>query len=178
MSGWERFAWAEEATEATVSLVEGAGDPVERLGPVEDAGPMTFEAALDLQNSFYDDGTSNDRAVVQADRLDACWGLVEPNGFRLSSEPLLLRAASGGDAVSFYWNVNSVMRLIRVRDGKVVTAFDPLLDTPSVDGADLPFEEHPEAAAFALVERWSGVAVTEAWFTSDKPTFVVEIPNL
>jgi len=27
-----------------------------------------------------------------------------------------------------------------------------------------------------LLERWSGVAVTESWFAGPKPTFIVDVP--
>jgi hypothetical protein len=92
MGEWERYLWADEATEATVAVVADAGSDattlLQRLGPTEDAGSMTFAAALHLQGSFYDDGTFDDRAVFQVDRLSgthgAWWGLVEPNGFRTS----------------------------------------------------------------------------------------------
>jgi Family of unknown function (DUF6461) len=144
---------------------------------------MTFDAALALQGSFYDDGTFDDRAVFQVDRLRAAnrpwWGLVEPNGFRASIDDLLLKLADGGHAVSFFWNVNAVMALLRVHNGGVVTSFDPLLDVEQAtdEGPGLPFDEHPSAAAFALLERWTGVTITEAWFVVAKPTFVVETPT-
>jgi len=188
MDDWQRFSWADGATEATVAVVaDGASEPrdlLRRLGPTDDAGPMTFDAALELQGSFYDDHTFDDRAVFQVDRLRGRhghrWGLVEPNGFRASFEDRLLKLARGGHAVSFFWNVNAVMSLLRVQDGGVVTSFDPLLDVEQAreEGADLPFgDEHPRAAALALVERWTGVTITEAWFVGAKRTFVVETPS-
>jgi uncharacterized protein DUF6461 len=162
------FLWADEATEATVAVVAAdagnAMELLERLGPTEDVGSMTFDAALDLQGSFYDDGTFDDRAVLQVDRLGGWWGLVEPNGFRASFDTRLLALAGDRPAVSFFWNVNSVMSLLKVEGGSVVATFDPLFE----------FEDHPNARAFALVERWTGIAITEAWFTGSKPTFVVQ----
>ena len=152
---------------------------LQRLGPTQDAGSLTFGAALDLQGSFYDDGTFDDRAVFQIDRLSGThgvwWGLVEPNGFRMSFGSRLLALADNGPAVSFFWNVNAVMSLLSVERGSVATTFDPLLDVEQArqHAADLPFGEHPAAAAFALIERWTGVTVTEAWFVGSKPTFVV-----
>jgi hypothetical protein len=132
------------------------------------------------KGSFYDDGTFEDRAVLQVDRLSGTsgewWGLVEPNGFRTSYDAGLLALADDGPAVSFFWNVNAVMSLLRVERGSVVTTFDPLLDIERAkqDAGDLPFEEHPSAAAFALIERWTGITITETWFVSTKPTFVVQ----
>jgi uncharacterized protein DUF6461 len=177
---WQQFAWADDAHESTVALVaDGVSDAttlLQRLGATEDAGTLTFAAALDLQGSFYDDGTFEDRAVFQVDRLSDRWVLLEPNGFRLSLEPGLLALAGGGPAVSFFWNVNAVMSVLRVERGAVVATFDPLLDLDAArrHAGDLPFGDHPRAAAFALLERWTGVAITEAWFSGAKPTVVVQ----
>jgi hypothetical protein len=90
VSGWERYAWADEATESTVALVAGgppsAVELLERLGPAEAQGDMSFDEALELQGTFYDDGSFEERAVVQVDRLAGeggeWWATVEPNGFR------------------------------------------------------------------------------------------------
>jgi len=184
MGEWERFLWAEDATEATVAIVaDGASDAatlLQRLGPTEEAGLMTFDGALDLQGSFYDDGTFDARAVFQVDRLSGThgerWGLVEPNGFRTSFETRLLTLAANGRAVSFFWNVNAVMSLLRVERGSVAMVFDPLLyvEQARQQAADLPFDVHSSASAFAMIERWTGIAVTAAWFEGSKPTFVVQ----
>jgi hypothetical protein len=78
--------------------------------------------------------------------------------------------------VSFFWNVNAVMSVLKVERGSVVTSFDPLLDVERArqHAADLPFDDNPSAATFALIERWSGITITEAWFDGAKPTFVVQ----
>jgi hypothetical protein len=101
---------------------------------------------------------------------------VEPNGFRTSFDTRLLALAEQGPAVSFFWNVNAVMSLLRVERGSVVTTFDPLLDVEQArqHAVDLPFADNPSAAAFALIERWTGITITEAWFVDRKPTFVVQ----
>jgi hypothetical protein len=45
------------------------------------------------------------------------------------------------------------------------------------NAGDLPFGEyHPGAAAFALIDRWTRVAITEAQFVRAKPTLVVQTP--
>jgi hypothetical protein len=188
LATWRDFLWADEATEATVTIVVGHdGDPktlLRRLGPAEDAGPMTFADALELQGSFYDDGTFDERAVFQVDRLvpsrRECWGLVEPNGFRLSLEALLLTLAQERLATSFFWNINALMSLVRVEHGKLLSMFDPLVDVEQAkeQADDLPFGvHHARAASFALIERWTGVVITEPWFLGAKPTFVVQTPN-
>jgi hypothetical protein len=87
--------------------------------------------------------------------------------------------AADSPAVSFFWNVNAVMSLLTVEDGSVLATFDPLLDDEDASqyAGDLPFREyHPGAAAFALIDRWTGVAITEARFAGAKPTLVVQTP--
>jgi hypothetical protein len=94
-------------------------------------------------------------------------------------EAHLLAIAEGGAGVSFFWNVNAVMSLLRVDSGGVVASFDPLLDLEEAarHASDLPFDDHPTAAALALVERWTGISISEAWFAGTKPTFVVRTPT-
>jgi hypothetical protein len=187
VSAWQQFLWADAATEATVAVVDSdeihAAAFLGRLGGVEDAGPLRFAAALELQGSFYDDGTEDERAVFQIDRVEATrggsWALVEPNGFRLSVDRPLLSLAGDRLAASFFWNINAVMSLLRVEGGRVAATFDPLIDVE--DGkrhaADLPFgEAHPRVVAFALIERWTGMFIAEDWFVGKKPTFVVHTP--
>lgn len=186
VAAWERYAWADEAIEATVAVVAdgtpSAGELLARLGPVNGQGALHFDAALDLQGALYDDGTFDELAVVQAERLPgnggAWWVTVEPNGFRARAESTLRALAAGRVAVSFYWNVNAVMYVLKVEGGHVVAGFDPLLDVERVpaQGLDLPFGDQPGAAAMALLERWSGVSITEPWFLGSKPTFIVQTP--
>lgn len=52
---------------------------------------------------------------------------VEPNGYLASLPEHLENIACGGDAVSVFWNVNAVMRVLVMRGGVVVRDFDPLL---------------------------------------------------
>ena len=72
--------------------------------------------------------------------------------------------------------MNAVLRLIRVDCGAVIVAFDPLLELDAVpeEGRNLPFAESPRSSAMTLLERWTGVTITEGWFSAWKPTFVVE----
>jgi hypothetical protein len=187
MAAWERYRWVEEATEATVALVAGAVPTAEgflgRLGAVEPQGEMTFDVALELQNSLYGDGSFDERAVFQATKLPGdggdSWATLEPNGFRASIGRTLQSLAAEHQAVSHFWNVNAVMSLVRVQDGQVVAAFDPMIEVDHVpeEGRDLPFGEHPGAAALALMERWTGVSITEEWFVGSKPTFLVHTPS-
>ena len=180
----DRFAWANEAPEATVAVGEDPPPTAEqllsRLGRVEAYGRLPFVEACDLQGSLYDDGTFDRRAVFQAERLPGTngpwWATVEPNGFRASDVSSLQTLAAGRNAAAFFWNINAVMRLTRVAAGAVLTDFDPLLEVDAVpaDGRDLPFGDAPRSAAIGLLERWTGVAITEPWFLATKPTFIVE----
>ena len=186
MPGVEEFLWAEEATEATVAVVEDpaldAATVVGRLGPVQARDDLSLFAALELQGSLYEAGSDDRLAVVQADRFPGRdgprWVTIEPNGFRASSEPALLLVADGACAASFFWNVNAVMRFVWVDGGAVIAAFDPLLEPEAAppEGADLDFDGHPRAAAMALLERVSGVALSKGWLEAPKPTFVVAAP--
>jgi Family of unknown function (DUF6461) len=179
-------AWAEQATEATVALVAGRADTPARmlsvLGTVTDRGSMSFIDALDLQGSFYDDGTDAHQAVVQIDRLPGhegdWWAIAEPNGFRMASASNL-QAVAAGLGVAFFWNVNAVMRVLKVDDGAVIAEFDPLIDVDQVpqEGKDLPFEMMPRSASMALLHRWTGVKITQRWFEGSKPTLIVHAPT-
>jgi hypothetical protein len=183
VSSGARYLWFEDAAESTLALFTApalsASELLAPLGSVDSSGFLTYSAALDLECSFYDDGTFDDRAVFQADRLvgaaGAYWATVEPNGFRADSH--LTRIAGDASAASLFWNVNAVMRVKRAESGRVIVDFDPLIDQASIppDATDLPFESTPMAASLALIERWTGILIEQAWFLGAKPTFVVEL---
>ena len=186
MTGRERYRWADEPIAATVTVVGHAARTAEELlavlSPVAAHGELTFDAALDVQGGLYDDGTFDERAVMQAQRLAGdggdWWVVVEPNGYRLGFSDHLADVARGARAAAFFWNANAVMRLTHLEAGEVLAELDPLdVDDVPEEGRDLPFEEETSAATFALLERWTGVAVTGAWFAGAKPTYVVEVPE-
>jgi hypothetical protein len=178
-------AWAEQATEATVALVAGRADTAAGtlavLGAVTNCESMSFNDALELQGSFYEDGTDAVQAVFQIDRLPGhegdWWATVEPNGFRMSFASNL-QAVAAGLGVAFFWNVNAVMRVLKVDHGAVIAEFDPLIDVDQVpeEGKDLPFETMPRSASMALLHRWTGVKITQRWFEASKPTLIVRAP--
>lgn len=185
MSAEPWAAWAEEATEATVALVAGRPGTfaglLSVLGTVTERGPMSFIEALELQVSFYDDQTDAQRAVFQIDRLPGhrgdWWATVEPIGFRMSFASNL-RSVAADVGVAFFWNVNAVMRVLKVENGVVIVEFDPLIDPGQVpeESRDLPFETMPRSASIALLHRWTGVKITQRWFEAAKPTFIVHAP--
>ena len=58
----------------------------------------------------------------------------------------------------------------------LIAPHDPLLDDPPNNGRDLPFATAPRAASLALIQRWTGVQITEQWYLSAKPTYIVDCP--
>lgn len=181
----ERYSWVAQATEATIAVVAARGTVsqlLERLGPVAEHGNLSFQEALELQGSLYDNDTFDHLAVVQCDELPGhgeTWAVtVEPNGFRASSEESLMQLAAGAPAASFFWNVNAVMRFLWIGDGDLRVAFDPLLEpeTAPVEAAGLDFEDQPAPSSMALLERLTGVMIKEEWFLDAKPTFVISTP--
>lgn len=179
-------AWAENATEATVALVaaqvDTAAETLSALGAVTSCEPMSFIEALELQGSFYDDGTDAQQGLFQVDRLSGdgrdWWAIVEPNGFRLSLASNLL-TVTADLGVAFFWNINAVMRVVKVDHEAVIADFDPLIDVDQIpdEGQDLPFESTPRSASMSLLERWTGVKITQSWFEASKPTLIVRAPT-
>jgi hypothetical protein len=186
--GHDLYAWAQHAPEATVAAVAdgpgGAQEVLARVGPVQLYGELSLDGALELQGGLYDDGTFEERAVFQISRLPGSggsdwWVTLEPNGWRASIDQALCQLAAGHAAASFFWNVNAVMLLTRVEGGRITSRFDPLVPAGAApeEGRDLPFREQPMAAALTLLERWTGVVITEQWFLGIKPTFMVDTPS-
>ena len=111
--------------------------------------------------------------------------LAEHNGWRAEEEAESL--SRGGRLACFYRNVNAVMRFVYAVDGKVLAAFDPLLDSRPEEGAEprvldpwlrgLPFGLHAaEPSAMTLLERSTGVRVTRSWLSRRQPA--VRLPPL
>lgn len=166
----ERFGWIDEASEAaTLALVKADGDGPEdvlaRLGPFRRLlGTLDYAGAEEHAGGLYDADSYDREGIIQVDVLDGWVVTLEPNGYRADLQ--LDRLAGEHDAVSFFWNVNAVMRVQRHAGGVEVESFDPLIDRPD--------EEAPRAASLALIEAWTGVTITEAWFDGPKPTYIVE----
>jgi hypothetical protein len=102
----------------------------------------SFIEALELRGSFYDDGTDAQQGLFHVDRLSGDgrdWSaIVEPNGFRLSLASNLL-TVSADLGVAFFWNINAVMRVVKVGHGALIADFDPLIDLDQIpdEGQDL-----------------------------------------
>jgi hypothetical protein len=65
---------------------------LERLGPSENAGPMSFNAVLELAYEFYDDGTFDDRAIFKSidceDRRASRGAWSSPTAFARAPKPI------------------------------------------------------------------------------------------
>lgn len=121
--------------------------------------------------------------LLQTDQLGDWAVLISPMGWATSTPKVVAASSAGGDAVSLFWNVNAVMRLIIAKDGAVVRSFDPLLyndgDAPLRVEADLPFGEpgRCRAAALAVAERLTGQAVDLGWLLGrSRETYRVALP--
>lgn len=194
MEELRRYSWVEGAPAATITVVRSeiasTEALLERLGPAEARGRMPLEAAYELDGTLYGGNGGyrfggsrfQEMGVFQVDRLRGAGGewcvMVEPNGWRCSMPPALQCLAAGGQAASFFWNVNAVMQVLVVRGEAVVAQFDPLLDDEGCppEGEGLPYEDHPAASAMLILERVSGVTVDDTWFRAEKPTFLVMAP--
>jgi hypothetical protein len=121
-----------------VTLVRGL-DPdevVTRLGgseAVDVTGAHRLEAAaekIDYPDSTDEDGSFNADLgtgldFIAATSVDGWTLIVEPNGFRCSSEESARVLSPGGELVSFYFNENTDPVLRWARDGETLVTFSP-----------------------------------------------------
>jgi hypothetical protein len=176
------YLWAEsgpfEALCLTLVQGEASLDALFRAaGHAWEESPRSrFDRVLDLV-----DGFDFDREPVLVDRLGGWWILVAPNGYELSLPGAAAGASRVGRLVSVFWNVNAVMQFVVAEAGRIKRRFDPLLTDDSegetlAEEAGLPFGD-PEAplraAALALAERLTGVALSEAWLLHEHDVAVL-----
>jgi hypothetical protein len=113
--------------------------------------------------------------------------VAENNGWEGARLEVATAVSRGGRLASAYWSVNADMTFVHAVDGVPLAVFDPLLiespwwvgDRGSLPARidDLPFGvEAPRAAAFALVERLTGVRIEASWL--DVAHSVVDIVAL
>lgn len=143
--------------------------------------PLTLGEAQDEATKLDDFAWGSE--LLQADQvLD--WAIfVEPWGWATSLSEIVAGISTGGSAISVFWNVNAVMRVVVARDGAVVREFDPLIyddgGVPIPEEAGLLFGEVGpcRGAALLLAERLTGVAVSRSWLL-DRPrrTFRIALP--
>jgi Family of unknown function (DUF6461) len=114
-------------------------------------------------------------------RINADWALVvEDNGTLGATEPLLRSLSTGTTVISHYRAPSGKGRLLMLTDQGVDLDFDPLTAPPRparrtaelasvISGAGFGASQDPgycTAAAFALTERLTGVAMTEPLLAS------------
>lgn len=116
--------------------------------------------------------------VVVAEREDGVvlftWG-----GLVLDEQVTALSRVRGF-AATYGNTVEGGDRILVVRKGKVVRDFDPFLGDDDVDTPPLPqekgldFENDTGPASWTLLERLTGIAITEDWLLDDRhPGFVL-----
>jgi hypothetical protein len=180
----ERYGWASLAQPMCVSLVRDRS-PEEVLAGLAremtvEIGPGPFDVAMQwVQAQDYQDLASLAWAVPVGN-----WTLaVEENGWQAVT-PSVARALSADTRlVAYYWSVNADMTFLLAEDGNIVRQFDPLLgydDGVARHGTPLPEEEGlpfglagARQAAFALIERLTGVSVQPDMATPDRLTQAV-----
>jgi hypothetical protein len=114
----------------------------------------------------YPQGGGND--TVQIDQLEHVVVAVEANGWAGTEDPRPAELSRSGTYVAVYENVNALMQVVVARQGRVERRFDPFLY--DVEGAlpeetGLPFDkpELADSAMLLLVERLTGVRLTQGW---------------
>jgi hypothetical protein len=129
----------------------------------------TFAQQLDL-SAPYPDGFGND--TIQIDPVDGAVVCLEANGWAGVDEGRARVLSAGGVYVSAYRSVNADMQVVCARHGEIIRVFDPLLyDAEGAldEEAGLPFGHpgNPSPAAFALIERLTGVRLTRRLVLED-----------
>jgi len=161
------YAWVEALEAYCFTAVVGL-DPdeaIRRLGgnPSAALGPRTFDECF-----WPADGPQ----WAQVGAVDGGVLVAEHNGWR--AEEVAGALSQGARLACFFRNVQAVMHFVYAVDGEVLAEFDPLLDSAAVSGArprvldpamqGLSFGLFAaEPCALSLMERVTGVRVSEAW---------------
>lgn len=136
--------------------------------------PASFAEQRELATP-YPDGFGND--TVGIDRLGAAVIALQQNGWAGVEEARGIRLSKSGRYAAAYRSVNADMSLMVAQHGVIERVFDPLLydaDGALEEEAGLPFGHpgSPGVAAFALLERLTGVRLTREWVLEDRhPTY-------
>jgi hypothetical protein len=143
--------------------------------------PLTFGEAQDEATKLDDFAWGSE--LLQADQVLDWAVFVEPWGWATSLSEIVAGTSKGGSAISVFWNVNAVMRVVVARDGQVVREFDPLIyddgGAPMPEEVGLPFGEvgPSRGAALVVAERLTGVALTKNWLLERRrPTYRIALP--
>jgi Family of unknown function (DUF6461) len=184
MTTIDRYAWIDADPEfdaLTLAFVRYGGEPREVLRAgghtwVE-AGRSSFSRALDQVNGFDPDlepmlfGRSHDWVL-----------LLAPNGYEYSNPGVLAGASRLGFALSVYWNIEAVMRILVAEAGVVRRNFDPLLiqdseGAPLPEEIGLPFGRTAQSLTSALLlfaERMTGQEITREWLVGEHDLVILK----
>lgn len=171
------FDWVDkiEAFCFTVIIGLSAEEVIRRLG-----GDPACTRMMTFDECFW---SVDEPQWVQVGAVDGGVLVAEHNGWR--GEELAVELSVGGRLACFCRDVHAVMRFVYAVDGVLALTFDPLVDRHPGAGADpdllqpylagLPFGLHAaEPSALTLMERMTGVRVTEEWLHRRQPA--VELP--
>lgn len=165
------YAWAEgewQSLGCCIALAEGlsAEDALGRLVTNPSTGvdrPEVIRGWAEQQQDLpY--GTS-----VEATTIDGWAVIVEPIGYQATLVEPLSRLSENTRVGVVYWSVNADMQFMWAVHGILVRHFDPLLPEntgwtqnplPEEDGLAFGLP-HPRASALALLERLTGVHLTQ-----------------
>ncbi|WP_203755528.1 DUF6461 domain-containing protein [Actinoplanes cyaneus] len=163
-----------EAVDITgADRLDGAAEQVGYPDPIGESG--VFDADLDTGLDF-----------IAAAGLGGWTLIVEPNGFRCSTEESAALLSANGELVSFYFNENTAPVLRWARDGVTLVSFDPSggagrregsepdrlvpalkslgfdLSTEEIDPDDprWQYDEKWQARTLALMEHLTGIPIT------------------
>jgi hypothetical protein len=171
----ESYAWVDasgdtEIDALTLASIQYGGEPREVLRAGghtwTEAGKGSISDALDAV-----DGYDPDLEPVLLDRSGDWVVILAPNGYEYSYPGVLAGASRLGRAISTFWNVESVMRVLVAEAGLVTRGFDPLLPEDS-EGVPLPEEtglpfgragSSLRGATLLLAERLTGQHITRDW---------------
>ena len=182
----QRYAWADADDQpdgvALLYVCPSPSRPAAGLRVIAELPhPLTFGEAQDEATKLDDFAWGSE--LLQSDQVLDWAVFVEPWGWGTSISEIVAGVSKGGSAISVFWNVNAVMRVVVARDGAVVREFDPLLyddgGVPMPEEAGLPFGETGpcRGAALLVAERLTGVAVTRNWLLDRRrPTFRIALP--
>lgn len=175
-SAADPYAWTETAMSimssgACVALIRGC-PPARALAVLVPSPATEIGSAEAMREWAYRQDYRHYGTAVEAGDRDGWTLVVEINGFQATRRELLETLARDGEAVVIYRNVNAVSSFAYAKNGTVIREFDPLIFHDGQIGAPLPQEAgipfgnqsgdlHPMRNAFTLMERLTGIRLTE-----------------
>jgi hypothetical protein len=159
--------------DATIALIHGL-TPTKALTVLAPHPAVPLESASAVQNWVENsvNGSAVPTALVAGD-IGGGWTLVvERSGFQATDLTVLRRLSAAGAALVVFDDINALSQFSYARSGTVIRSFDPLLYHQGGVGSILPQERgirfgadddlHPMAQSLLLVQRLTGVRLTEA----------------